>query len=251
MFACYHFIIWYGRVVPITVWNGEINIRLCEQSTPLRIFSNLIKPYVSLLQSFIHDHYPATWRWCLESTFSLSLGHTGYNEWRLSVKWLVRFFSLFSFKVISVTAGIDRKKTRFRFSNLQIYTFQKKMLAENEINFDRFESKQSEIENVSIEVDKMGHLITNRKIKEMCVCLCVCEKCVRNDMRHFWLVRPNDVMRQETGWPKKQKSSTQWTIEMQKSKPHYICTRQSSAKKVASRTSVAAEFGPNVDGNHK
>lgn len=29
--VCYHFITWYGRVVPITVWNGEINIRLCEQ----------------------------------------------------------------------------------------------------------------------------------------------------------------------------------------------------------------------------
>lgn len=87
-------------------------------------------------------------------------------------------FFLSSFKVISVTAGIDRKKTRFRFSNLQIYTFQKKMLAENEINFDRFESKQSEIENISIEVDKMGHLITNcLNQRDVRVFVCVKNAC--------------------------------------------------------------------------
>lgn len=232
MFACYHFIIWYGRVVPITVWNGEINIRLCEQSTPLRIFSNLIKPYVSLLQSFIHDHYPATWRWCLESTFSLSLGHTGYNEWRLSVKWLVRFFSLFSFKVISVTAGIDRKKTRFRFSNLQIYTFQKKMLAENEINFDRFESKQSEIENISIEVDKMGHLITNcLNQRDVRVFVCVwkmrakwhetlltgtSERC---DETRDWMAKETEIFNSMNNWNAKVQAALYLytTIECKKS----------------------------------
>lgn len=35
--VCYHFITWYSRVVPETVWNGETNIRLCEPSKTLRI----------------------------------------------------------------------------------------------------------------------------------------------------------------------------------------------------------------------